>query len=433
MTQLAIERCIPGGDGMGRMPDGRVVFVEGAFPGDVVELLETSEHRGYVRATRWLLSTPAPSRRPPPCHFADRCGGCDWMTVSEPVQAELKLKLAEDALRRTGKLTTLGDAWGLHQGSALGYRSRLRLHLDAEGQLGLHARGSHQVVPITRCIVSSDRVNAALRTLRDEFEAVEPRHRQAFAGRFSGLELRCLAARDELFVHRREGRTPKRHADGDVLLARLDVKFETLIEGKRARPSQHQPLALDLTGETVPDVSLVATPGTFTQVNWEINAAIVQSLVDGCKHRNITSFVDLFCGIGNFTVPLLAAGLPGLGVENNAGSIECARSAAQRYGGSVEFEVSNVAIAANRLARQGRRFDLVVVDPPRAGLRDAVDDIATLCAGYIFYCACDPVSFARDLHRLTRLGFELQRLEAFDMFPQTHHVELVAWLRKNRS
>jgi 23S rRNA (uracil1939-C5)-methyltransferase len=179
-------------------------------------------------------------------------------------------------------------------------------------------------------------------------------------------------------------------------------------------------------------VHLRVQPGVFTQVNWHVNALLIEDALACARAFGALSFLDVFCGIGNFALPLLRAGLVGKGLDDNEVSIECARAAAREQALNAHFEACPALDGLRRLQRRRERFDLVVVDPPRAGLGDALQPLSALATRGLFYCACDPVSFARDAKRLCDLGFSLDSVRAYDLFPQTHHVELTAWFSSPR-
>ena len=179
----------------------------------------------------------------------------------------------------------------------------------------------------------------------------------------------------------------------------------------------------------LPGAYVLAPPGAFTQVNWEVNRALVDAVVQGALRRRASSFADLYSGSGNFSLPLLRAGLSGKGVEVSAASIECAQRAAREQGLGGEFFAGDVGRVAARWATAGQRYDLVVLDPPRAGAKEALDSVVRLAGRAVVLIACDPVTFARDLRVLMDRGLVLEEVRAFDMFPQTHHVECLAWLR----
>jgi 23S rRNA (uracil1939-C5)-methyltransferase len=165
-----------------------------------------------------------------------------------------------------------------------------------------------------------------------------------------------------------------------------------------------------------------------------VNRVLVQRVLELARDAGASTFCDLYCGSGNFTLPLVHAGLSGVGVEESASAISQARQAAEQQGlGAARFYSEEAAAFAQRAARAGERFDLVILDPPRAGVKKSLDSMAELSAGRLILVGCDPVTFARDLARLGSLGLVVRGIEAFDMFPQTHHVEALAWLDRNEN
>jgi 23S rRNA (uracil1939-C5)-methyltransferase len=179
-------------------------------------------------------------------------------------------------------------------------------------------------------------------------------------------------------------------------------------------------------------VELRALPGVFTQVNWPVNVAIVEAVVRGARERRVERFLDAYAGAGNFSLPLLAAGMRGVSVERDARAVACARAAAKRHGlEDADFVVEDAARALADLARKRERFDLVLLDPPRKGARDTLASVVKLAPPAIAMCSCDPVTLARDLATLAHAGYHLQGVRGFDMFPQTHHLEALAWMTRS--
>jgi 23S rRNA (uracil1939-C5)-methyltransferase len=438
---VRVERCVPGGDGLARARDGRIVFVPGGFPGDIIKLDRVKLHSGFARALQWNLHEPSRDRRTTPCPIADRCGGCDWMQLDERAQAEAKLDLVRDALSRVGGFADLPQPLELVSASGLAYRSRLRLSVGIEGGLGLRARKSHEHVAVGSCAVATKELNAALNDLQPFFapgayltSTSPPADTVRKACEcIEQVELRVLAARPEALLYPRKHPGSATDAPPPEWLEALSRRF--VVQTANAPASARQSVQLRFSvhdGDVRRDelVSLQVTPAAFTQVNWDINQAIVGELVEGAQRRKLRKFLDLYCGVGNFSLPLLREGLVGCGVENNSMAVKCARAAAdqQQLGGS--FAAKDAARLVRKLRKQHATFDLVVADPPRSGIKPLLDDVAAVASGWVFYCACDPVSLARDARGLVARGFELQELRAYDMFPQTHHVELTAWLRK---
>jgi 23S rRNA (uracil1939-C5)-methyltransferase len=170
--------------------------------------------------------------------------------------------------------------------------------------------------------------------------------------------------------------------------------------------------------------------GAFTQVNWRVNLELVSRVVAGARARAARSFLDLYAGVGNFAIPLASAGLSGVAIEKNRSAARALSEAARAQKLACEAVAGEVGSSLARLVKKGQRFELVVLDPPRAGAKDAVRGVLSLAPQTIAYVACDPVTLARDVRALRSGGFELVEVTCFDMFPQTHHVETLAWLSR---
>jgi len=417
--EWSIEKLVPGGAGMARLEDGRVGFAPGALPGDVISVERLREHKSHVEAERFVLLRGGSERIEPPCLLARQCGGCDWMALPVEAQRRHKLSLLTQALERTGGLRQLGPVALHHAGPELGYRNRLRFQIDERGELGFFARGSNELVVVERCLVAAPALGRALELLR----AVTRAQAKALAW-FASAELR-VAGDGQRPSLRLEPRAELELASPASLRLQqaLAAHFDVSVAG-RAEQRVVQRFALP------ENVTLQAPLEAFIQVNWAVNELLVSAIVAGARARSARSFCDLYAGAGNFTLPLLAAGLSGVAVEGHSGALHAARDAAAAQGLAGEFLAEDVGRALTRLARSGRRFDLVLLDPPRAGARGVLEQLVGVTSSAIAYVACDPVTLARDLKWLVARGFELEHVAAYDMFPQTHHFETLAWLRR---
>ena len=390
---------MPGGAGMCRLPDGSVGFVEGAFPGDTVRPLEFVKKRDFSRATRFELVEASPERVPAPCPVVDACGGCDWMKLERSAELREKASVVVQALERTGGVRLAGVPEVVTAGGELGYRSRIRLHLDDRGRVGFYARGTHALVEVPGCPVAEPEVERGIALVRAVAEA-EPR---AMA-RFESIEVR---ARDEgglaFVAHPRDVRAGTTH-DDELVLERLREHGQATI----------------------------ARAGTeFSQVNRAVNALLVARVVDGARARSARTFLDLYAGSGNFGVPLARAGIFGVSVESDAGSAARARGRAESEApGRLRVLAKDVLRGLAALQNEKAAFDLAVLDPPRAGAKEALPGLAALSPRSIAYVACDPVTLARDVRALVEKGWAVAEVTCFDMFPKTHHVETLVWLER---
>jgi 23S rRNA (uracil1939-C5)-methyltransferase len=414
-----VEKLVPGGDALAHLADGRVAFVTGAFPGDSIRPLSVEARKGYVRASRFELVSPSKDRVTPSCPVAAACGGCDFMALSRSAQLVQKEQLLRSALERTGGVSGLPERLPFTESDReLGYRSRVRFQVDSEGHIGFFARGSHTVVEVPACLVCRPELNEALTGLRRV-------SKEALAA-LSEVEVRCADSTPRvsfLLVPRvRGGAAPTLRA----IKAALPQSSVVVLRGEETDGDEVQTFPLP------EGARLVAYPGVFTQVNWAVNNALVERVVEGARARGVRRFLDAYAGAGNFSLPLLASGMVGISVERDARAVQCARRAAGELGLSVEGFVAGDAPAKVReLVRRGERFDLVVLDPPRSGAKDVLDGVIRLAPPAIALCSCDPVTLARDVGTLLRRGYRLEEVRGFDMFPSTHHLEALAWITRS--
>ncbi len=417
-TEVSIEKLIPEGKALGRLADGRIVIAQGAIPGDRILLERFSERKGLVSAQSFRLVAASPLRVTPSCSVAERCGGCDWMMLRIQEQRQSKIELLKEALWRTGKIDFRERGIELFIGQrAEGYRGRVRLAVQHD-RIGFYQRGSHELIEPERCAVSSPAVNAALGELR-----LAARAQAGALGCFTWLEVREGSDGSVSVWLERNDRALSPAAR--AFIQALRAKFIVVASSSEAESPQSWQ-RFQLTDDTF----MLSSPASFTQVNWEVNRLLIRRVLDGAAARGINTFLDAYAGSGNFALPLLAQGLSGLAVEANPSAVLAAREAARRQTLPADgFVVADAAAHAEELWRQGRRFDLVLVDPPRAGVKVGLEPLSRLAQAWFLMCSCNPVTLARDLRSALDLGFSISELEAFDMFPQTHHLETLAWLR----
>lgn len=415
----SIERLVPGGDGMARLSDGRVAFASGVCPGDRIEVAEVASHASYVRAVHWELGEPGPDRVSPPCRWAGRCGGCDWMQLGRPAQVAAKASIIGEALRRTAKLEPPRPVVVESRGPDAGYRNRLTLHVAASGAVGLFAERSHELVEIPSCYVSDAAIQAALGRLREL-----PADARAELGRYDQVELRVAPGGPPLFLVL-SPRVRRRPAEvAAVLRDALPADWKLIERGAEVDAASDQLWPLPRGCE------LHVPPGAFVQVNPEVNRALIEAVLVGVESRGVRSFLELYAGAGNFTLPLLAAGLEGRAVETSGPGVRAARRAARARGLSDDaFRAGDALRELDRFARSKQAVELVLLDPPRTGAKSLMPALRALAPAHVAFVSCDPVTLARDLALLAS-DYTLDEVTGFDMFPHTHHVESLVFLRR---
>jgi tRNA/tmRNA/rRNA uracil-C5-methylase (TrmA/RlmC/RlmD family) len=273
------------------------------------------------------------------------------------------------------------------------------------------------VVEIPHCPVGSAELNQALQRLR-ELGRTDPR---LFAP-FAQAELRSAPAGPRLTVHL-VPRGPRVARELRAIASAFDGLGRVSAHGFPVPEDHTQRWPL---GEKI---ELWAPPGVFTQVNWEVNRELVKAVLDGALARGVKSFLDLYAGAGNFSLPMFGAGLRGVAVEASELAAGAARRAAEAAGlDEACFVGASVEGALGRMLAEARHFELVVLDPPRPGCRTVIEPVGALGATWLALCSCDPVTLARDLRLLSERGYQVDEVIPFDMFPHTHHLETLVWL-----
>jgi 23S rRNA (uracil1939-C5)-methyltransferase len=416
-----IEKLVPGGDGMAHLSDGRVAFVAGAFPGDVIRPLAVEARKGHVRATRFAIVQPSTERVTPPCPVAAECGGCDFMALERSRQLAHKELILRAALERTGGFDVGSLPLTVRAvGPDLGYRSRVRFHVDGAGNIGFFSRGSHALVVPASCPVCATELNDALVFLR--------RIPTDALAAFSEIDIRRADAVPRVGI-RLVPRVPGGAGPSVRAVEKnLPEGWAVSVEGDVSAPAA---AAAEQAFPLPEGTTLRAFPGVFTQVNWQVNVALIEAVVSGAREHEVKRFVDAYAGAGNFSLPLLAIGMTGVSIERDARAVECARASAASSGLPTDgFVVDSAENALASLARKKERFDLALLDPPRSGAREVLASVVKLAPPIIAVCSCDPVTLARDLATLARAGYSLLGVHGFDMFPHTHHLEALAWMSR---
>jgi 23S rRNA (uracil1939-C5)-methyltransferase len=417
--EVVVERFVAEGRALGRLADGCVVLLRGAVPGDRVRLTELRRKRDYAEVERFELVSASTVRVIPECAVAEQCGGCDWMVLQQAEHAEHKRRVLLDTLRRIGDIKDPPEPLPTVAGSALQYRGRLRLAIRG-GKVGFFAPGSHDLVEPEVCLVARPAVQQALQTLRSLLDPTPT----ALAP-FDSVEVReACDGSVSLFLQR----TSPKLSDSTATVSLLrDLRDHFIVV---SHPHEAEDPETWQRFHPAEGCFLRVPPGCFTQVNWAINRALVEQVVAGARSRRLQTFLDLYAGAGNFTLPLLSGGLTGRALEGHPLAVRAGALAAGTQGfGSAIFDNRDLSGGSVAFGFDQGRPDLVVLDPPRAGITFAIDALSALGARYLALCSCHPVTLARDLKRLKSAGFVLESLQPFEMFPQTHHLETLTWLR----
>ena len=437
--ELTIEKLIYGGDGLGRLPAdekgrGKAAFVPFTLPGERIEAQVTEEKPGFVRASATRLVAPSALRVEAQCPYFQRCGGCHYQHADYPEQLKIKEEILKENLRRLAKMESIPDPI-VHVSPAWNYRNRTRLQvrLDSGFSLGYFKASSHELLPIEQCPISSPLLNRALAVL---WELGRARHVHD-----SVREVEFFANDDdsqlqvELYVNPRQGPEKEQAAAfaGYLRSALPEVAtiyvFAQTLGSARGVPLHitEQPLWADVSGEffyRTKAGALRVSGGSFFQVNRFLVEELVGIVARG---RSGEVALDLYAGVGLFSVALAASFHHIVAVESSQGSATDLKYNSPRNVKAVRSMVDAY------LAGQGSKVrpDYVVTDPPRAGLGDrVVRGLAKMGAPRLTYVSCDPATLARDLITLTGAGYRVERLHLVDLFPQTYHIESVVELTR---
>jgi 23S rRNA (uracil1939-C5)-methyltransferase len=417
---ISIESLAFGGSGVGRR-DGKVIFVPGAFPGDVALVKLVKSRKNFGEASVESIQTPSPLRREPVCPYVNDCGGCPWMPLKYPAQLDWKRSMASGQMEHLGGISAEAAPTAASP-LEYGYRTRVRLKASAEGgafRLGYCRPKSHHVVEIEKCAVACGAINTMIPEIRAYM---------AGAPRVSAL---VNAVKLEAAWPPGKGRVTLDCA-GDVpadWLAGLSGACPS-VGGVVAISGRDSVRTLGDTGldmEIGGGMTLKFGPALFSQVNPAANLVLIDKVFRLSSLGAGRSGLDLFCGAGNLTFPLARTGARMTGVEFSESAVDAARLNAERLGfGDAEFIRGDAGKTARTMAKEGRRFDAVVMDPPRGGAAGFAKALSLLAAERVVYVSCYPPTLARDAAEMARDGWRLASLEPLDMFPQTAHVESAA-------
>jgi 23S rRNA (uracil1939-C5)-methyltransferase len=408
---------------------GKVVFVAGALPGEEVTFRRKSFHKSHDEAELIEVLRPSPVRVLPRCAHFGVCGGCALQHLDPAAQIETKQKELATNLERIGNVTPeswlpplLGPHWNYRRRARLSSRFVIK---KGRSLVGFRERQGKYVADVQRCEVLAEPVASLIGRLGDLLTAMDGRESlpQIEVSLSDGERVLVLRVLDPL-------------SDGD--LARL-ADFER----EHGLRILLQPGGLDTVAPMTPGpvdlhyrlddfgLKLDFGPTDFVQVNAAINQAMVARAIELLEVLPTDRVLDLYCGLGNFTLPLARRAAEVVGVEGEAGLIERARSNAAANGiANARFHVGDLSAAPDPTIPWMRGgYDKVLLDPPRVGAREVLSAVAHLAPRRVVYISCHTGSLARDLGVMTQeLGFRLRAAGVLDMFPHTTHVESIAVL-----
>ena len=442
-TVVSVESLDQEGRGLARV-DGKAIFVEGALPGEVARVVTQKRKPSYEIARADEILRPSGSRVEPRCPHFGVCGGCSLQHFDAAAQVATKQRALEDALWHIGRARPEMLLPAIH-GPSWGYRHRARLsvrHVAKKGGVlvGFHEKKSSYVADMTSCAILPPRISALLPELRTLVEALSIRDRipqielaVGDIGREERPNPATGLAREAVHALVLRILEPLSEADGHRLRAFADqhrIQFYTQTGGPdTARP--FHPAEATLHYE-LPEFGLAFpyAPTEFTQVNPAINRVLVRRALGLLAPRGGERIADLFCGLGNFTLPIARSGAEVVGIEGSAALVRRATENAARNGlaDRATFLAANLFEVTAESAEAWGPFDKMLIDPPREGAI-AVAKALPPDGGprRIVYVSCNPATLARDTAVLVQeRGYTLRAAGIVNMFPHTAHVESIA-------
>lgn len=391
-TDTIIEKLVYGGQGLARTAN-KVVMMPFVIPGETVTWQAIKEHPGHIEARLTHVVAPSSSRITPPCPVFARCGGCHYQHIDYPTQVEHKKKILAESLQRIGKLTPPNEI-GTLTGEPYGYRNRIQIHFDGR-KMGFREGGSRTLVPIDNCPLASPKLQEALAAIKTRLRD----HR--FPDFLEEVE---LFSNEEIVVM-------------NILRTRRGVSKEFFPWMAEVIPGADQSrLFYQVFGHRYR-----VSYQSFFQVNRFLLEPLVHAVLGDSKP---SWALDLYAGVGLFSVPMVKRG-------TRVTAVEVVRGAAAdlEFNKFAGIQVVQKSVESYLEGFEGRP-DLILADPPRVGLgKKTIEHLVTIRAPEICLVSCDPTTLARDAAGLVAGGYEITALTMADLFPQTFHLEAVMRLR----
>jgi len=433
---LEIDSLSHEGRGVGRI-DGKVAFVDGALPGETVEAQFTRRRSQYDELKVIRVIEAAPERVDPPCEFFAICGGCVMQHLAPDAQRKHKQSVLLEHLAHQAGLGP--DDFELlpplYEPCDTGYRRKARLavrYVQKKGGalVGFRERHSGFITDMNACSILSPCISEILPALRRLCSDMEARFDipqfEVAVGETapdSGADCAVLILRHMVPLSEADLQRLRDFADGHGVQWYLQSGGPQTVtrfwpQGEQQRLYYHLPAF---------DLKMAFHPSDFTQVNGEINRRMIDRAIAFLEPGPGDRILDLFCGLGNFTLPMARLGARVVGVEGSQEMVDRGNENARANGiANVEFHAADLSSDINGQPWAVSSYNKILLDPPRSGALELVSRITEFNAKKIVYISCNPATLARDTTELLKQGYTLDRAGIMDMFPHTAHVESIA-------
>jgi 23S rRNA (uracil1939-C5)-methyltransferase len=405
---VLLEKLTYGGEAMGRLPDGRAVFVPFGLPGEQVRVELTEDKKNFARGKLIELLKASPERIDPKCKHFGKCGGCHYQNLSYEKQLLAKTETLRDQLQRIGKIESPPIKQMIASPNEWNYRNHVQFHLTAEGKVGFINAKGNSTLPIEECHLPETGINAFWPEL--QFESNKDVER---------VSLR--AGRDEelmVVLESESPETPELEIEADVSVVHLFDEHAVVLAGR-------DDLIFNILGK-----NFRVSAASFFQVNTAMAGKMVEHLISRLPVTSSTTLLDVYCGVGLFSKFFAGKCQTVIGIEESESACEDFAFNLDEFDNVELYEGAAEEILPG-LASHVSNMTYMIVDPPRAGIeRYALDAILSIKPQIIAYVSCDPSTLARDAARLINGGYCLVEVTPFDLFPQTYHIESISIFEK---
>jgi 23S rRNA (uracil1939-C5)-methyltransferase len=418
---LQLEKLTYGGDAMGRLPDGRAVFVPFGLPGERVRVRLTEQKKNFARGELVEILEPSPDRIAPRCkHYFSilppgegpgmraACGGCHYQHLPYSKQLEAKTEILRDQLTRIGKIENPNVLPIVASPSEWNYRNHVQFHLAEDGKLGFVNAGGNAVIPVSECHLPEASLNAFWPELQFDSESEAER-----------ISLR--AGHDDeltLILESDSPEPPEIEIEADISVVHLFEDHPVVMAGQERLTIR------------VLERDFRVSAASFFQVNTRMAEKMIEHVLEMLSVSSADTLLDLYCGAGLFSAFFASRAGRVIGVESSASACEDFVVNLDEFENVELYEGAAEDVLPALVAQIGS-LRYTVVDPPRAGLdRHVVDALVALAPRVIAYVSCDPSTLARDAKRLIEGGYRLKQVTPFDLFPQTYHIESISIFEK---
>ncbi len=444
METIKIDSLAYKGYGVGRIIS-KVVFVDYACPGDILKIELYNEHKNYAFGKIIEIVSPSQKRITPICKYFGICGGCNYLHISYAEEVYRKLEIFNSEFNKVFKdikdfdLFDLTD--NLKKRCYLNYRQKIELKV-VPPFIGFYEKSSHNIVDIKYCYIAKESINELLKNVRNALLGED--YGNNLLNEISTITLTDTGLKNITFEL--NNYAPKRIRNYDLIFNdiikktgadNIFVKFK-IRKGKNIFKYSKDKIDKPLSNYfTLKDKKFTYDLPSFIQVNKEQNENMISKIslhLKNLKEKrgiNFKNALDLFCGYGNITLFLAHYAKMVTGVEENYFSIKLGEKNIKLNDiKNISFIMSGVKDFLNKTGQRGLHYDLIIIDPPRMGIKGLVSKITSLKPSFIIYISCDLMTLLRDIKKFTETGYSIDKINLIDMFPRTYHMEHIAFLRK---